>query len=97
VTDITQSDREAAANLIEDQKPLYVDGVYVSDIRTGGNDSNAIVQAFAAHRIAAIEEAAQTADVAAMEAESDPVAWAMGVSIAHAIRALANQPHNQEG
>lgn len=53
VSEVTQEDREAAALLMEDQKPLWNE--HIDDIRAGNNDGNAIVQAFAARAEAAVK------------------------------------------
>jgi len=46
--EVRQEDRDRAADLMEDQKPLW--HPYIQEIRDGKNDSNAVVVAFAAHR-----------------------------------------------
>lgn len=61
---VSQHDREAAASLMRDQKPLWSE--HIDDLLAGNNDSNAIVQAFAHHaeqaRLEERERAAKIAD-----------------------------------
>jgi hypothetical protein len=93
VTDITQSDREALERLDDALGFLTHD------------EREIVLEAFAAHRIAAIEDAAKVADRAAAEARArvavpgDPYDGAEDAAedIATAIRALTNQPRQQEG
>lgn len=49
MADVTQADREAAA----DVWPFVLDGMMPSDVIEGRHDKHYLVQAFAAHRIAA--------------------------------------------
>lgn len=75
--EVTQADREAAAKVLpadwRSEAPLVVAGRY---------DSMAIVQAFAAHRLAAIEQCAKVCDgharnafdIAASEGQNIPCA-----------------------
>ena len=80
----TQADREAylSLNMVSPQDRAA--------IMSGDWDAVHGMQVIARHRLSTIEECAQTADIAAMQAEADPVAWAMGVSIATSIRSLSN-------
>jgi len=95
---ITQADREAAARLVQ-AAPL-VDNPDI--IRLGGADDSGFVQAFAAHRLSAIEEAANVAEQqsevnarARIDRADDELAFefrGLGNVIATAIRALAQPP-----
>lgn len=51
---ITQEDREAAAEAVEHARPIFAD-----EIRAGRQDDYQAVQAFARHRIQALEAAAK--------------------------------------
>lgn len=53
MTGVTQGDREAAATYLERTRNMPC---HYSDMREGSEDDHRLVQAFAAHRLAAIEE-----------------------------------------
>lgn len=59
MTGVTQGDREAAATYLERTRNMPC---HYSDMREGSEDDHRLVQAFAAHRITALEEAAKVCD-----------------------------------
>lgn len=95
--EITAADREAAAITITDDGS-HADYMMIDAILTGRMDGSPLVKAFAQARIlvrsAALEEAAQAADAIACECKRDAMLWALGSSIATAIRQLS---HHKEG
>lgn len=100
MTDITvaQADREAAAR-------WFVYPSYAEIILQSSRDRvDELAVAFAAHRIAAIEECARIAesDDLILSDSRGPGSFGgtrkdHGQLIARMLRALTNQPHNQEG
>jgi len=91
---VTQADREAATDLLDEISALLShDGIgQVADlIRDGEYDEHEATLAFAAHRIAALEEAAKVAEGLKREVPYEhnqyPCTTTMG-RIATAIRAL---------
>lgn len=76
MTGVTQGDREAAATYLERTRNMPC---HYSDMREGSEDDHRLVQAFAAHRITALEEAAVEAiDATKTLDRKDLTAWGAG-------------------
>lgn len=58
--EVTQADREAAVNWFAAQHAYGVS--FMEDVRTGGQDGNDLVRAFARHRLAERERCAKVAE-----------------------------------
>lgn len=96
---VTQGDREAAADLLDEISALldHVGIGQVADlIRDGEYDEHEATLAFAAHRIAALEEAAKVADEK-YRGHGQTLGTARAHNYEHAALLIASQIRNLKG
>jgi len=91
--EITQADREAAAEYYEFRHAVLGKSVWYGDMREGNEDCCHLVQAFARHRLQARADAlAEAAGVAEGNRTDDDSMWDRAAdTIATAIRALGEK------
>jgi len=93
--EITQEDREAAANLMRHGSRPGISETIATHMSSGTVDSDPIIQAFAAHRQAAreraLDEAAEVAERNAKHAGSVMMNDEIGITDARVGYQLANQ------
>lgn len=92
---VTQIDREAAADAVRAYRDQKNDN-WQQRIRDGLCDDGMMVQAFAAHRIAALEEAAKVADEQ-YRGHGQTLGTARAHNYEHAALLIASQIRNLKG